>query len=213
MRSSAPLCFLAVCLLRPAFAFVSPSGGIVSSHARRGTPSSCTSRTRAVSPIVMQAGGSAAEAAVERYKKYVGPQRWSGEEGLAEKATGVFEEISSVYGEENAAEIVRAWMLSVGLCTSICAVFFLVAHDEHEHELYSCWMRRCCHSRAIVFPHSTVVVLYYIALLCLAGLSLCICVAPAARGGEGVCVLEVGRCCAIYSKSSTNGVRLYYPYL
>lgn len=108
MRSSTPLCFLAVCLLGPALAFVSPSGGIVASHARRSAPSSCTSRTRTISPLVMQAGGPTAEAAVERYKKYVGPARWSSEEGMAEKAAGVFEEISSVYGEENAAEMVRA---------------------------------------------------------------------------------------------------------
>lgn len=118
---------------------------------------------------------------MERYKKYVGPQRWSDEEGLAEKATGVFEEISSVYGEENAAEMVRAWMLSVNLFV-LCFSCLRMNMSFTPVGCVGAVIPVLLYFHTVVQWYSTISHCVLLGCICL-----CSCVAKAARGGEGVC--------------------------
>lgn len=91
---------LGMCFIGQALAFVIPSSGRGGSFAYQAQ----RHRERSVSPIAMS--GSPAESAVARYKKYVGSKRWNDLDRAEEQATGVFQEICNVYGEENAVEMV-----------------------------------------------------------------------------------------------------------
>lgn len=109
----AGLCLLAVCLLDRAVAFVVPSGrGVASFGPAPSALSSPTSRqptsarSRRVSAVVMSESSAAASVAV--YKKFIGGKRWDAVDDAEARATGVFEEICNVYGEENAVKMVGA---------------------------------------------------------------------------------------------------------
>lgn len=109
------LCLLAVCLLDRAVAFVVPSGRGVASFgpapsARSAARQPTSARSGRASAVVMS---SAAESSVALYKKFIGDKRWDAVDDAEEKATGAFEEICNVYGEENAVQMVGC---GLGVC-------------------------------------------------------------------------------------------------
>ena len=118
MRSAGVLCTLAVChLLGQATAFIASSARHSTfSPVVVGTKASATSSSLAVGNrvatqaaargLVMAAGASPREASVTLYKKYVG-SKWEGMGMTERRASATFDEISSIYGEDNAVKMVR----------------------------------------------------------------------------------------------------------
>ena len=119
------LCLLAMCLLDRAVAFVVPSGrGVASfgtapsalSHTASRQPTSA--RPRRASAVVMRESLSTAESSVAVYRKFIGEKRWKAVDDAENMATGVFEEICNVYGEENAVQMVRSYPMACLFCSA-----------------------------------------------------------------------------------------------
>lgn len=122
MRSAGILSALAACLLGRSVAFitspvkcqllssagtrkssVATSSNLFSVGGSIATPAASAAAQR----LVMAADASPKEDSVARYKKCMGMKKWEEMDSPEMKASATFDEISRIYGEENAVEMVR----------------------------------------------------------------------------------------------------------
>lgn len=113
---SRSLFLVAWCILHHGYGFLVPAR-LSSMRGAQGSPSTglstcrsvqVVSRSRVASTLTrMSASTSATEAAILKYKNFIGSKRWEALGEPEEQSAIAFREISKIYGEENAIKMVR----------------------------------------------------------------------------------------------------------